>query len=381
MNIMPFLYILIGLLVGVAAAVVVTLILSKKNQPDSDQLSEDFFNKFNEKFPQIINQANNALVAMASQKLDSQSKQIEVDLANKKVAIEDMVKQVLDEMKLNANKLEQAEKNRVGSFEGLREAIDNNRKITEQLSVTAEGLKKVLSNNQLRGAFGEKVAEDLLRSAGFVRGIQYQYNKEQASTETRPDFTVFLPDGAKINVDAKFPYSNLTKMSEAEGVEQKNDYLKLFERDVKEKIRQVSSRDYIDPESKTVDFCILFIPNEMIFSFIYDKMPEIWEEALAKKVVFCGPFSFTAILRMVYQAYQNFRYQENVQNIIGYIKMFEKEFVKYNEEFGKLGVKIDSLSKNYNELNTTRTTKLLRTVDKIKLEDGHSADETPSLLP
>ncbi len=378
---MPFLYILIGLLVGVAAAVVVTLILSKKNQPDSDQLSEDFFNKFNEKFPQIINQANNALVAMASQKLDSQSKQIEVDLANKKVAIEDMVKQVLDEMKLNANKLEQAEKNRVGSFEGLREAIDNNRKITEQLSVTAEGLKKVLSNNQLRGAFGEKVAEDLLRSAGFVRGIQYQYNKEQASTETRPDFTVFLPDGAKINVDAKFPYSNLTKMSEAEGVEQKNDYLKLFERDVKEKIRQVSSRDYIDPESKTVDFCILFIPNEMIFSFIYDKMPEIWEEALAKKVVFCGPFSFTAILRMVYQAYQNFRYQENVQNIIGYIKMFEKEFVKYNEEFGKLGVKIDSLSKNYNELNTTRTTKLLRTVDKIKLEDGHSADETPSLLP
>ena len=37
---------------------------------------------------------------------------------------------------------------------------------------------------------------------------------------------------------------------------------------------------------------------------------------MAKKVVLAGPFSFTAILRMVKQAYENFRIQENIYKIV-----------------------------------------------------------------
>ena len=73
-----------------------------------------------------------------------------------------MVKQVLDELDKNQKKLESAEKDRVGSFTGLREAIENTTKITKELSVTTEGLKRTLSSDRMRGAFGEKVAEDLL---------------------------------------------------------------------------------------------------------------------------------------------------------------------------------------------------------------------------
>lgn len=73
----------------------------------------------------------------------------------------------------------------------------------------------------------------------------------------------------------------------------------FFEKDVKEKIKQVTTRDYINPTDKTVDFVILFIPNEMIFSYIYEKMSEVSEEAMASRVILAGPFSFTAILRMV----------------------------------------------------------------------------------
>jgi DNA recombination protein RmuC len=206
--------------------------------------------------------------------------------------------------------------------------------------------------------------------SGFVRGVDYEFNKEQQGTDSRPDFAVFLPDGAKINVDAKFPYSNLQKMTEAEGKEAKAELAKSFERDIKEKVRQITSRDYIDAENKTVDFVILFIPNEMIFSYIYDKLPDVWQEAMSKKVIFAGPFSFTAILRMVRQAYDNFRYQKNVQAIITQIKNFEKEFTKYNDEFSKIGDKISVLSHQYDEVNGVRTSKLLRVIDKIKIEEG-----------
>ncbi|HPJ16759.1 MAG TPA: DNA recombination protein RmuC [Candidatus Woesebacteria bacterium] len=300
------------------------------------------------------------LITIADQKLGEKNQIIQTDLVNKKEAIENMVKQVLDQLSI-------VEKERIGSFNGLKEAIENSSKISKDLSATTEGLKRILSNNQLRGAFGEKVAEDLLKQSGFVIGTDY--SKQESVGESRPDFTLYLPDKTKINIDSKFPYSNILKMSETEDPSQKIQYLKLFEQDIKKKISDVSSRNYINPEENTVDFVVVFIPNEMIFSFIYEKFPDILEESFNKKIVFAGPFSFTAILRMVRQAYENFRYQKNVQSIIAQIKLFEKEFIKYNEEFEKIGDKIDSLSKSYDSVNTTRSRQLLRVMDKIKLEN------------
>ncbi len=215
--------------------------------------------------------------------------------------------------------------------------------------------------------------------SGFVKGTDYEFNKEQAGSQTRPDFTIFMPDGTRINVDAKFPYSNLVRYIEAEEGDSKNKLLSAFASDIKAKVKQVTTRDYINPEDKTVDFVILFIPNEMIFSFIYDKLNDVWLDAMKNKVIMAGPFSFTAILRMVRQAYTNFIYQENTHKIIGYINAFEKEFAKYNEEFQKIGKKINELGNQYQQVDSTRTKQLSRIVDKIKMEDSELEDQPKSI--
>jgi len=339
---MTFIYIL---LVLILVAVLYFIYLQKTSKPNEIDLSK----------------AIDTLVKQSNDKLNDKNLQIQTDLSNKKDAIEKMIKQVSDQ-------LDSVEKDRVGSFNSLKESIENSRKITEQLSISTEGLKKTLSNNQMRGAFGEKVAEDLLKQIGFVIG--QQYTKQEAEGSGRPDFTIYLPDKTKINVDSKFPYTNITKMSETDDPVQKTQYLKLFEQDVKKKISDVNNRNYINPEENTVDFVVVFIPNEMIFSFIYEKFPDLLEEAFNKKIVFAGPFSFTAILRMVRQAYENFSFQKNVSSIIAQIKIFGAEFEKYNQEFEKIGDRIDSLHKQYDEVNNARTKKLQKVVDKISLEDN-----------
>jgi len=374
------LYLLLGLFAGLSLALGLYFFVIKKNSPKADSLADDFFAKFNQKFPQILNEANQSLISMADQKLSAQSRQNADDLAHKKDSIDATIKQVLQELKNSSDKLEDAEQKRIGSFESLKTELKSHQKITADLSATTEALKKVLSNNQLRGAFGEKVAEDLLQMAGFVKGVNYEFNQKQATSATRPDFAILLPDGVRINVDAKFPYQNLQKMAESKNKQTRAQCLKDFKKDVIAKVKQVTTRDYINPEEKTVDFVIVFIPNEMIFSFIYDKLSDIWQDAMSKKVIFAGPFSFTAILRMVLQAYDNFRYQKNVQNIIGHIRQFEQEFDKYNTEFAKIGDRLDSLNRQYNSVGQTRTNKLLRVVDKIKLSAPPPAslkDENP----
>lgn len=342
-----FVYIIIGTLIGITIAFVVIKFV----------------------LPQTIKTAVEQLVLIANDKLTHEKQEIKTDLDNKKAFIEDLVKRIREDLEKSKEKLEGAEKERIGSFRALRQEIESQRLITKELSTTTENLKKVLSNNQLRGQFGEQVAENLLQMAGFVRGVDYEFNKEQEGIRTRPDFTIYLPNKVKINVDAKFPYSHLQKAVETQDLATKKEYLKLFERDVREKIKQVTNRDYINPENNTVDFVIMFVPNEMIFSYIYDKMSTVWTEAMKSKVVLAGPFSFTATLRLVRQAYDNFRYQKNVQKIIGYIKVFETEFAKYSEEFDKLGSRIVSVSDQYSKIKTTRTNQLLKSIEKIKLDE------------
>ena len=56
-----------------------------------------------------------------------------------------------------------------------------------------------------------------------------------------------------------------------------------FLRDVKDRIKEVTKRGYINAEEQTLDYLILLIPNERIYGFILENLPEIIEDSLAKK--------------------------------------------------------------------------------------------------
>jgi DNA recombination protein RmuC len=290
------------------------------------------------------------------------------ELSFKKEVITDSNKRTKDEVKELIQNLEkrlhEVEKERVGEFTALKTILEEHKILTGELKDSTEGLKNVLSNNQLRGKWGEEIADSLLKTIGFVCGEQYISNTSQDTNSNRPDFTIFLPDKKKLNIDVKFPYSALVKYEETN----EKKYLDDFAKDVKQKIKEVSTRDYINPEENTVDFVILFVPNERIFSYIYDKLGDVWKEALEKKVVIAGPFSFTAILRMVYQSYKSFMYYENLGEIINLIKVFEQEYDKFNQELDTLGSKIKTVNDQFDKVSITRNKKLTRIVDKIKGE-------------
>ena len=245
----------------------------------------------------------------------------------------------------------------------IREQLANTAKVTEGLQVSTEGLRNLLANNRLRGEWGEQVAEDLLMAAGFVEKVNYL--KQATTTDARPDFTVLLPDGYKLNVDAKFPFDDLITYQEAKTPADKKRALAAFNTAVRNKIREVSSKDYIDPENQTLDFVIMFIPNEMIFSFVYEKLPDINQYASERKVVLAGPFGFTAVLRMVLQAHRNFHHEKSLMQILGLIAKFQEEYEKFGDSMEKLGRQLDTAQKTFMEVEGTRSRQLTRVVEQI----------------
>lgn len=261
----------------------------------------------------------------------------------------------------------------------IREQLANTAKITEGLQVSTDSLKNLLSNNRLRGEWGEQVAEDLLLAAGFVENLNF--TKQTVTAEGRPDFTINLPDGSKLNVDAKFPFDDLMAYQEATTETARKQVLAKFSATIKNKVKGITSKDYIDPENQTLDFVVMFIPNEMIFSFIYEKLPEINEYCNQRKVVLAGPFGFTAVLRLVLQAYKNFGYEKNLQEIFGLVSKFQEEYGKFGDSMERLGAQLSTTQKTFHEVEGTRSRQLTKVVDQITGKSQLVAEKTdPKLI-
>ncbi len=312
------------------------------------------------------------ILTLAKEKLGSEKEEIKVDMEGKKDAIKTLVDEIRKQLKETDENLRRSDKDRISSFSELKQELENHKLLADELRGTTEGLKNILSNNQLRGQFGERVAEDLLKMAGFV--INQDYFVQNTAGEGRPDFTIVLPDKTKINIDVKFPYQNLQKSVESKTDEDKKRYFAQFQQDVRKKIKDIATRDYINPDDNTVDFAVAFIPNEMIFSFIYERSNDIWEEAMNKKVVLAGPYSFVALLRLIKQAHSNFHLQTNIHGIIGLVQKFRQEYDKFSTELDTLGARLESTSKQYQVVSTTRARQLGKVMDQI--DSQHILDET-----
>lgn len=348
-------------------AVLAVLIFALKKPVASylKKIAEENLKLLEEKNREILRSEHERIMELNDEKM----KRNEQYLDGKKDLIKEMIEKIDKELDESRAKIENTEKERIKEFSNLKAIIDEHKTVTGRLKDSTDNLKNILSNNQLRGRYGEEVAENILKMLGFVKDLDYVVNLSQDTNANRPDITIKLPDKTKINVDAKFPYQSLVRYQEVEDKLEKKKYLDQFKTDVKQKIKQVTSRDYINPEEKTLDFVILFVPNEMIFSFIYDKLSEISSDAIKRKVIITGPFSFAAISRMIRQSYDNFKIQEDLHRVVGLIGKFKQEFYKYSEEFDKLGNRIKSVSEQYDNVSGVRTRKLTRVVDQISGEN------------
>ena len=289
----------------------------------------------------------------------------EQSLTTKKEAIEKMIQEMRSEIQKSREKIDQSEKESSVHFARLQKDMEKHSQYTADLFETTQNLKNVLSNNRLRGKWGEEIAETIIQSIGFVKGESYCANQQVETGQTRPDFTIILPNKTKINIDAKFPYDALMRHQEAETETEKSRHLNDFKTAIKTKVKEVTTRDYINEEENTVDFVIMFIPNEMIFSFIYENLNNEWSEGMKKKVILAGPFSFSAILRTIYQSYRNFAYEQNIREIIKLIQTFEKEYTKMSDAVDAVGKHLENAVKKHTELTTTRDKKLSSVVEKI----------------
>ncbi len=261
---------------------------------------------------------------------------------------------------------------RLGEFERTVREVDGHQReqlgalatTMRSLSHTTQQLHDALASAKARGQWGERMADDVLRVAGFVEGINYRKQKAIANGSI-PDFTFLMPNDLVMHMDVKFPLDNYVRFLEAPSDVEREQRRRAFLRDVRGRIAELTTRGYADDRAGTVECLLLFIPNEGLYAFVQEQDPALLDEALARGIVVCSPLTLFAILRVIRQAIDHFRLERTAGEILGLLGEFEQQWAKCGDKLDKLSRSLGTAQRDLDELQSTRARALQRPLDKI----------------
>src|SRR5918995_2111024 len=236
--------------------------------------------------------------------------------------------------------------------------------VSAKLADTTQSLRQALANPQARGQWGERMADDVLRAAGLVEGINYRKQSRIPSAGTIPDFTFMLPGGRVLHMDVKFPIDNYLRYLEAATDHERDQHRVAFVRDVRARVKELSGRVYIDPDD-TVDEVLLFIPNEAVYAFVHSHDRDLVEVALRQKVVLCSPSTLFSVLAVIRQAVEQVQLQRTSDEILACLGAFEQQWGKFSDALEKVGRSLDTVRRSWDDLAGTRRRQLERQLDRV----------------
>ncbi len=349
----------IAFAIGIVFGGVIVYVITQKSHKDSDALVESVSAK-------VAQQQTKNILELTESKLTS-----------KKEVIDESLKA----MNANLVRVETLMKSVGEGNASVKTRLETAATVIKDLSETAGGLKSALAGNSIRGQWGERMAEDVLRLAGMIEGINYIKQTKLQDSGSRPDFTFMLPKNQTVNMDVKFPFNNYQLYTEAKTDAEREKYKKDFIKDVKLRIKELQTRGYVNPQENTVDYVLLFIPNEQIFSFINEHAREVIDEAMQGKTILCSPLSLYAILAVVRQSIDNFRMESKSQEMLKIFGTFHEQWAKFKEQMETVKNRFASTQKEYEELLGVRTRQLDKPLEKIdELRTVQEADDAAPVL-
>ena len=300
--------------------------------------------------------------ATAGEALDANSRRLAetagVALESKKELIDQSIKAIDERLTRMGDYFRRLEADRKQDFGALSASVGS-------LSATAGKLHEMLSSSKRRGAWGERMAEDILRLAGLQEGVNYTKQSAQAAESGLPDFTFILPNDLKANMDVKFPLEAYKGYLDAESEPQRNEQLKSLVTAVRKYILITSKRKYIDPTIPTVDYVLMFVPSEQIFSLVLESQPDLIDQALAAKVVLCSPLTLYAMLAVIRQAAERANLTRTADEALELLAEVQKQWQRFKDSMDVMGERIDKVKQEYDHLVTTRTRALDRPMGAI----------------
>ena len=342
-------------LAGFFLGCLLVLILKKKELKSIKESQEELKAVFGNLSNEALLQNQKKFLEIAEDKFSTLIGKSDEQLGRKKELIDTTLKEMKSDLKtLSDNTL------------SLKVEMEESRKRVGQLSDTTSKLRMILSSSQARGQWGERLVTDILDFIGLVEGINYSKQSQLINNTQRPDFTFFLPDNTSLNMDVKFPLTHYENYISSSSESDRKSEKKAFLRDVRNRIKEVSKRSYINPEGGTVDYVLLFIPNESVYSFLNQEDLSLIDFSLKNKILLCSPITLYAILSLIRQAVSNFSMEKKASEVQELVGVFRKQWDNFIAKIDSIGKTLTSLTNHYEDLRGPRLRAVEKPMEKIE---------------
>lgn len=311
-----------------------------------------------------IKLAADRVAEASSERLGKSAKDIDTSLRS----VQESLSQRMQQMDIEIKRLHDQNAEKFGNVD---------RAVNDLVKRTSD-LNNVLSSSQARGQWGERMAEDMLRAAGFIEGANY---KKQNTIEGggRPDYTFMMPPDRVLYMDVKFPMDSYTAFVAAVDQTSRDSLKKDFITAVRARVTELQKRDYaVVTTEHSLDYVLLFVPNESITGFIHEADPNLIDWALAQKVVLCSPLNLYAFLVVIRQATESFHTEQAASHMMQLMNKFKVQWEKYVKSLDQVKKSFDKMQGELDVLTVgARYKKLAGEVKKI--DDLRKQQNVPEL--
>ncbi len=286
-----------------------------------------------------------------------------------------MLQPIKDQMEEFKKKIEDNNKINIENKTIFEEQIKNLAGKSENLAKEAQDLTIALKGNKkLQGNWGEIQLENLFGITGLNEGVDYIKQETTINEDGkihRPDFIVNLPEDRRVIIDSKISLNNYLAYISSDNEVDKKKYIKNYMEDIKNHIKNLSSKEYYKElkKSMSLDYVFMFIPLERAYIDIVEYDKSIYSFAFENRIAIITPSSLMPILKTIEHLWNIEKQNKNMEKIINLARRIYEKLVGFQEEMEKIDKIFLNFKSYYYEIMKkiyTGKGNILKTAEEIK---------------
>jgi DNA recombination protein RmuC len=302
------------------------------------------------------------------------------DLAQRQEAIKGLVEPLKQQLETYQKRLQQSEASQSSTLGEVKKQLELLSQQSQSLASETMQFRRVLSSNQARGKWGEETLRRIVEAAGM--SAHCDFTEQTQAGENRPDMIVRLPGDRFIIVDAKVPDFDFLNALESADEARRTEALAAHAAKLKATIKSLAERDYPSQFPNALDYVVLFVPAESLFSAALEGDHDLIVWAAERRILLATPASLIALLRSVSVSWQQHAQTENAQKIADAARDFYARVVKFTEHFEKIRSGLERANSAFNDASASFQTRIRPAGERLaELGGANSAKELADIQP